>query len=42
MQMLGRQSMPEQDPKVRRANFNEVALGFTGEQAVEEANRVQI
>ena len=37
--MLGRQSMKEQDPKVRRANFNEVALGFTGEQAIEEAKR---
>ena len=37
--MLGRQKMPEQDPKVRRANFNEVALGFTEEQAIEEAKR---
>ncbi|PWB49378.1 MAG: glutamate synthase (NADPH), homotetrameric [Candidatus Methanoperedenaceae archaeon] len=37
--MLGRQKMPEQDPKVRRANFNEVALGFTQEQAIEEAKR---
>jgi glutamate synthase (NADPH/NADH) small chain len=39
MQMLGRQKMPEQDPRVRRANFNEVALGFTEEQAIEEAKR---
>src|SRR3990172_7628686 len=39
MQMLGRQKMPEQDPKVRRANFNQVALGFTREQAIEEAKR---
>lgn len=37
--MLGRQKMPEQDPRVRRANFNEVALGFTEEQAIEEAKR---
>jgi glutamate synthase (NADPH/NADH) small chain len=31
--------MPKQDPKVRRENFNEVALGYTEEQALEEANR---
>ncbi|MFZ2411934.1 MAG: dihydropyrimidine dehydrogenase, partial [Candidatus Methanoperedens sp.] len=37
--MLERQKMPQQDPKVRAANFNEVALGFTKEQAVEEAKR---
>ncbi len=37
--MLGRQKMPEQDPAVRKSNFNEVALGFTEEQAVEEAKR---
>ncbi len=37
--MLERQKMPEQDPKVRAANFNEVALGFTKEQAIEEAKR---
>ena len=37
--MLDRQKMPEQDPKVRRSNFNEVALGFTDEQAIEEAKR---
>lgn len=37
--MLGRQKMPEQEPKVRATNFNEVALGFTKEQAIEEAKR---
>jgi glutamate synthase (NADPH/NADH) small chain len=31
--------MPKQDPKVRGQNFNEVALGYTEEQALEEANR---
>ena len=31
--------MPEQDPKVRARNFDEVTLGYTEEQAVEEANR---
>ena len=31
--------MPEQDPKVRARNFKEVTLGYTEEQAVEEANR---
>ena len=31
--------MPEQDPKVRARNFKEVALGYTPEQAIEEANR---
>jgi glutamate synthase (NADPH/NADH) small chain len=36
---LERQKMPEQDPKVRKTNFNEVALGFTEEQAMEEAKR---
>lgn len=37
--MLDRQKMPEQDSKSRRANFDEVALGFTREQAIEEAKR---
>ncbi len=37
--MLERQKMPEQDPKVRITNFNEVALGFAKEQAMEEAKR---
>jgi glutamate synthase (NADPH/NADH) small chain len=31
--------MPKQDPKVRRKNFNEVALGYNEEQALAEANR---
>jgi len=31
--------MPKQAPEVRRGNFNEVALGYTEEQAKEEANR---
>ena len=36
---LKKTPMPEQDPKVRARNFKEVALGYTAEQAVEEANR---
>jgi len=31
--------IPKQKPEVRRQNFNEVALGYTEEQAREEANR---
>jgi len=31
--------IPKQPPEVRRRNFNEVALGYTEEQAVAEANR---
>ena len=31
--------MPHQDPQVRAANFNEVALGYTREQAIDEAQR---
>ncbi len=31
--------MPEQDPILRSKNFQEVALGYTAEQAVEEANK---
>ena len=31
--------MPVQDPEVRRSNFNEVALGYTYEMAVNEAKR---
>ena len=31
--------MPEQDPQLRARNFKEVALGYTAEMAVEEANR---
>ena len=29
--------MPEQDPKVRAHNFDEVTLGYTEEMAIEEA-----
>ncbi len=39
MQMLERQKMPEQDANIRASNFDEVALGFTEKQAVEEAKR---
>lgn len=31
--------MPKQKPEARRKNFNEVALGYTEEQALEEASR---
>lgn len=31
--------MPEQDPNVRNKNFEEVALGYTAEMAIEEATR---
>ena len=31
--------VPEQDPQVRNHNFEEVCLGYTAEQAVEEAGR---
>ena len=31
--------MPTQDPQVRAHNFNEVALGYTAEIAVDEASR---
>lgn len=34
-----RQIMPEQDPKERIHNFNEVALGFTSDLAIAEAER---
>ncbi len=36
---IPRQMMPEQDPKVRSTNFDEVPLGYTEEQAVIEAGR---
>jgi len=36
---LNRVSMPKQEPEVRAGNFNEVALGYNGEQALYEANR---
>ncbi|MBR3718497.1 MAG: dihydropyrimidine dehydrogenase, partial [Firmicutes bacterium] len=31
--------IPEQDPAVRAKNFKEVALGYTAEQAIDEAKR---
>jgi glutamate synthase (NADPH/NADH) small chain len=34
-----RQKMPEQDPKVRSRNFQEVPLGYTPEMAMKEAER---
>lgn len=36
---MSRQIMPKQDPVQRSRNFNEVALGFTKDQAVTEASR---
>ena len=36
---LNRVPIPKQAPEVRRENFNEVALGYTEEQAMEEASR---
>ena len=36
---LNKVPMPEQDPKVRARNFQEVTLGYTEEMAVEEAGR---
>ena len=36
---LKRREMPKQSPEVRRHNFNEVALGYTPELAIEEASR---
>ena len=36
---LNRVSMPRQDPKARGKNFNEVALGYSAENAQYEANR---
>ena len=36
---LKRNTMPVQDAKVRAHNFDEVALGYTEEQAIDEANR---
>ena len=34
-----RNVMPTQDPNVRNGNFDEVALGYTLEQAIDEAQR---
>ncbi len=36
---LTKNPMPHQDPVVRAGNFNEVALGYTREQAMDEAQR---
>ncbi len=36
---LNRVPIPKQEPLIRRGNFNEVALGYTEEQALEEASR---
>lgn len=36
---LKKQPMPTQDAQVRRRNFDEVALGYTEQQAMEEAQR---
>ena len=36
---LNREPMPRQDPKLRSKNFNEVALGYSAQQAEAEASR---
>ena len=36
---LVKNPMPSQDPNVRNKNFDEVALGYTPEQAMDEAER---
>ena len=36
---LKKNEMPVQDPKIRSGNFEEVALGYTEVQAVDEAER---
>ena len=36
---LTRKEMPTQDAKIRARNFDEVALGYTEEMAIDEANR---
>ena len=36
---LKKNPMPHQDPDVRNKNFDEVALGYTEEQAIDEAKR---
>lgn len=36
---LNKVSMPEQAPDIRNKNFNEVALGYTADMAIEEAQR---
>ena len=36
---LKKNEMPSQEPNVRNKNFKEVALGYTKEQAIDEAQR---
>ena len=36
---MDKNAMPEQAPNVRNKNFKEVALGYTPEQAMDEARR---
>ena len=36
---MDKNPMPEQDPQVRKRNFDEVALGYTEEMAIDEAKR---
>ena len=36
---LAKNPMPEQDPVARAGNFDEVALGYTPEMAIDEAKR---
>ena len=36
---MTKNEMPEQDPVVRSGNFDEVALGYTTEMAIDEAKR---
>ncbi len=36
---LKKNEMPAQDPQIRRRNFDEVTLGYTEEQAIDEAQR---
>ena len=36
---MDKNPMPEQDPQVRKRNFDEVALGYTPEMAMDEAKR---
>jgi len=36
---LQKQTMPEQKPEIRNKNFEEVALGYTSDMAIEEAQR---
>lgn len=36
---LKKNEMPQQSPDIRRTNFDEVALGYTAEQAIDEAAR---